>query len=614
VVAFQSLLLKIDKADSNDFTFTRNNPRDNRNVLLRAISEQHQNVMCPIKMLLISAMRLGAVKGTIEQILAGVASRRDKTLQWIKGRGSSPVLCAFETAAHHVVIDKPAMTDQIRFTTYNASLKAGFLASVIPHDIRRGAARDTAHLHIDPTAATGLASASVAAELGQSARSLELGITAAYVGTRHNDTWTRRVNTGFLDTFGLDVTNNVYQRPRWTNVEFNRIYQIEGVDPSDHKAKRRARESKHKEHERQWRICEKNVESGRQPLSDSPGNCESRPALLLLTASRTNVVATRKRKAEPKALNDTDAEMGIETYSGDRLYVPDFEDIEDHIDPRLLCSADHVSHVIADVDSAAVMNNKIEEIVLGLGAPLEIPSALVIPGFAFVNLLSRINVISNKRLASSKTKEIPESFRGNGRDEPTLFQHKCRRTPGCSYSSDNTYSLLIHEARCSVERLEKINAIDKPHKCLVCSASFEKNSDLKYHRDNLHNYKPRACTSKDCDPTILYASRGAFRKHQTEAHPSWTPTNCPINGCTHRTSFKTAQALKAHIQVVHKIDDKELLKRYTYVRTLSYFAQSCSYPECVHAKVFKEKRALVAHLEKVHEVAKNDVTIYIILE
>jgi hypothetical protein len=66
--------------------------------------------------------------------------------------------------------------------------------------------------------------------------------------------------------------------------------------------------------------------------------------------------------------------------------------------------------------------------------------------------------------------------------------------------------------------------------------------------------------------------------------------------------------------VVHKIDDKELLKRYTYVRTLSYFAQSCSYPECVHAKVFKEKRALVAHLEKVHEVAKNDVTIYIILE
>ena len=169
-------------------------------------------------------MRLGAVKGTIKQVLAGVASQRDKTLQWIKGGGSSPVLCAFESAAHHVVIDKPAITNQVRFTTYNASLKARFLALVILHDIRRGAARDTAHLYIDPTTATSLASASVVAELGQSARSLELGITAAYVGTRHDDTWTKRVNTGFFDTFGLDVTNNVYQRPRWTNVEFNRIY------------------------------------------------------------------------------------------------------------------------------------------------------------------------------------------------------------------------------------------------------------------------------------------------------------------------------------------------------------------------------------------------------
>jgi hypothetical protein len=62
------------------------------------------------------------------------------------------------------------------------------------------------------------------------------------------------------------------------------------------------------------------------------------------------------------------------------------------------------------------------------------------------------------------------------------------------------------------------------------------------------------------------------------------------------------------------MEDKELLKRYTYVRTLSYLAQSCSYPECVHPKMFKEKRALVAHLEKVHKVAKDDVRTYIILE
>jgi hypothetical protein len=102
--------------------------------------------------------------------------------------------------------------------------------------------------------------------------------------------------------------------------------------------------------------------------------------------------------------------MGIETYSRDRLYIPDFKDIKDHIDPYLLYLVDYINHVIINVDSAAVINNKIKEIVLGLGAPLEIPLALVILSFAFVNLLFYINVILNKRLALLKIKEILESF------------------------------------------------------------------------------------------------------------------------------------------------------------------------------------------------------------
>ena len=86
--------------------------------------------------------------------------------------------------------------------------------------------------------------------------------------------------------------------------------------------------------------------------------------------------------------------MGIETYSRDPLSIPDLDGIEDCINPRLLCSADQVKHVIADVNSTAVINSYIEKI----------PSALMIPGVVFVDLFSCINVISNKRLASSKSK------------------------------------------------------------------------------------------------------------------------------------------------------------------------------------------------------------------
>src|ERR1700712_4513647 len=123
----------------------RFDPRHNRKVLFHALSEQEENVVCPIKMLLISAMRLGAVQDTIEDILAKTAARRDKTVQWADGKGGNPVLCGFETAAQLVIVDKPAMVDQLRDTVHHASLQAGILKPIIPHDMRRGSARDTAN-------------------------------------------------------------------------------------------------------------------------------------------------------------------------------------------------------------------------------------------------------------------------------------------------------------------------------------------------------------------------------------------------------------------------------------------------------------------------------------
>lgn len=100
-------------------------------------------------MIPISAVRLGAVQGTIEQILAETTARRDKTLQWVNGRGDTPVLCGFETAAQLVITSKPTISDQICDIVYQASLKAGILKHIIPHDIRRGAVKDTANLSLD---------------------------------------------------------------------------------------------------------------------------------------------------------------------------------------------------------------------------------------------------------------------------------------------------------------------------------------------------------------------------------------------------------------------------------------------------------------------------------
>lgn len=88
----------------------------------------------------------------------------------------------------------------------------------------------------------------------------------------------------------------------------------------------------------------------------------------------------------------------------------------------------------------------------------------------------------------------------------------------------------------------------------------------------------------------------------------------PIEGCGCDVQFKTAQALKDHLQVTHQITDKDFLKSHTYVRTRSYSPQRCSYPGCEHTTEFAEKRSLIKHLKGRHGVAKEDATNYITLE
>ncbi len=97
-----------------------------------------------------------------------------------------------------------------------------------------------------------------------------------------------------------------------------------------------------------------------------------------------------------------------------------------------------------------------------------------------------------------------------------------------------------------------------------------------------------------------------------DAHPSWIPKKCPVDDCD--LIFKSAQSLKTHLQTIHKIADKAILKEHTYGRTGRFPAQSCSFPECEYPTVYKEKRHYVKHLKSHHQVEDGDTGSYIILE
>ena len=179
-------------------------------------------------------MRLGAItERSIQDILRSMASQRDKTLQWASGQEYSPVLCAFKRGGCDIVnTDKAANFRQPCLIICDTSLKAGLLVPVIPHDIRRGAAKDTAHLKHNPTS---LATLAVAAELGQTTCTLQADITTAYVGNQNDDTWTKRVNAEFTDPFELNVTEKVYKRQKLNMTELVSLYIDSGVDPFNNK-------------------------------------------------------------------------------------------------------------------------------------------------------------------------------------------------------------------------------------------------------------------------------------------------------------------------------------------------------------------------------------------
>lgn len=161
-------------------------------------------------------------------------------------------------------------------------------------------------------------------------------------------------------------------------------------------------------------------------------------ALLPQSASQINIGTTiRKRKAKLEVLSES-RQIGVAGSPPLPLMIEDLDNLDDinsRIDPRLRASVANITRVVRDVDEEEVSSDEIEEIVLeGLDVPLETPSSLLVPGMAYISLLSRVNVITNKRLSSTKSKAIPDAFRGNGKDKLILFQHHCQKTPAASTS------------------------------------------------------------------------------------------------------------------------------------------------------------------------------------
>lgn len=223
-------------ADTASFS-RRGNGQKNRKVSLETLKSNLDNTICPIKLLLIMALRLGNVHAkTIDEVLSRAADRGDKTVQWV--HPERPVLCAFGNVGSSILESKAAGNHQLTHTMAQAAPISGFLKTLRGHDLRYGAARDTANLS---SSIKGYATTAVAAVLGHSEQSHLGGVTAKYVGHIKEVVWSKRVEENFQDPFDVATTDDVFvKRRKLTPAQITEMCVSKGLDPKSEKDRKKA--------------------------------------------------------------------------------------------------------------------------------------------------------------------------------------------------------------------------------------------------------------------------------------------------------------------------------------------------------------------------------------
>lgn len=130
--------------------------------MLNALPSSDDNVVCPVKLLLVQALRLDyTLPMTITDILTAARRRADQKVLWKADALNRPVTPAIAPAGSQLRLNDPAQPSQLSEPVKLAANVLGILVPVTAHDVRRGSARDVAHLGKIPGTSTKAAAAAL---------------------------------------------------------------------------------------------------------------------------------------------------------------------------------------------------------------------------------------------------------------------------------------------------------------------------------------------------------------------------------------------------------------------------------------------------------------------
>jgi hypothetical protein len=521
-VSFRS---KISFYQSNT-TLVRRDGKVNPSFMLDELSDNRYFAACPIKLLLILAMRLGVCPyQRYNDTVVAARKRKDKKVVWTKP--GWPVLLAIGSAAASLCEGKPAAGGQLNRTVQLASIAAGLIGVVRSHDLRRGAARDVARIRAPLKT---IATDTVATVLGHSERARQAGLTQNYVGAASETRWAERLDIENEDIENADIENNdpfglqfastPMQKRRLPTEALTKEILDRELDPRSKKVRRRVA----------WDVK-------RQEL-------------------------TNWTKAQADAETEDVSEAIL-----DDLIDPNLMDSNEIDDPPVTIEiqslltggtvpAEYTTEVleIDAVDSVSTQAKDPRLDVLTKSTTSE----------EFIHFFASNNTVL---CATDITTRLKSVARGGSRDEPSCFIRKCPNAKyGCEKTFNTGHSMDAHLQICKSTSIDAHAAAQAPKKCACphCQCSYGTMSELNQHIRTKHEGKqswvPKPCPEAKCDNTIIYETQSKYRAHVQKVHVSFIACRCPIGGCyadKKEHKFESGDSLKKHLRDNHSMKEKK---------------------------------------------------------
>ncbi|TPX13777.1 uncharacterized protein E0L32_005721 [Thyridium curvatum] len=619
--------------------YTKGN-KHNPDVQLRSefieFSDPSTNVLCPIKLLLIYALRTGAVDATSWiNLRRDLSSRRIQKLPWKYPH--RPVICA-SIRPGQLDLDEPAGSGMMIKHIRLAAEAAGILKAVIPHDLRRGAAYEATLLKKSIRHGANEAARSV---LGHSLNSAERNLTASYTGHSAEPTWAMRLENDITIRANkiIDVAPTSLKRTRASTELITRVCVEEGLDPGKKLDRDKASRQKRTETTTATRATDNKDDAlDRFPIDPELENYflnlpsqEDRlsygsPSTRLPTPSNLSSVCTvvaGDRNKTPEDAEDFPADSDItgffQNFSSQQAHLDDDDELAiretgvstldetaEQDDEALAFCGDVLG--IGREASVELPNDMDEGLVSALeSAPAIIemePPILQASPDEFATFLSTVNSYSWNVSREHNAISLPKYANSVGsKDPPSRWRHSCPND-GCQFTALNNHEMERHLKICDVSKTADYKFI-----CNICQARLKSSGSLRDHINDIHNFPPTLCTVQGCTIKTPFTSKYQLRVHMENEHSGWANKTCPVPTCNRADKpFNRLLRLEEHIRKQHPDFPEDQLQAYLPAKKPKvppYKPQRCSYPDCTNKNVLETRAQMLSHLnEDLEDFAK----------